>query len=80
MQLELAHIGVMRGTGNAAVGSQAGKDQRFCTQKPEQRLKRRLIKGRMHWLKHEIVVIVGLQQIDKIRSFCPRGETSLYKR
>ena len=49
----------MRRTKDAAVGRQAGKNDRGSAELPQQQVERRLIKGRVHGLQDEVVLVVG---------------------
>ena len=66
--LEVTHVGVVRGAENAAVGREAGKDDGRRAEFPQQEVERRLIKGRMHRLEDEIIFVVGPELFDEVKA------------
>ncbi len=66
--LQVTHVGVVRGAKNAAVGRDARKDEGRRTELPQQEVERRLIEGRMHRFENEIIIVVGLKLFDEVKA------------
>ena len=64
-QLQVAHVGVVRGEEDATVGRDARQDEPLCAKMFKQQLQRRLIKPGMLRLQDEIVVGAGNELLYK---------------
>jgi hypothetical protein len=67
--VEAAHIGVVGGGGDAAVGGKPGEDEGFHLQMAEQDFKRGHVEGRVHRLEDEVVFTVGEERSHELRAF-----------
>ena len=62
-EMVVAHVGVVGGEEHAEITGHAGQDQRFGAEVGEQHLERRELKARVLGLQHEVIVLLGLQQL-----------------
>jgi len=66
--LQVTHVGVMRGAENTAVGRESGKDEGRRAELPQQEVERRLIEGRMHRFEDEIILVGGLELLNEVEA------------
>jgi cyanate lyase len=62
-QVEIAHVRILCGEQHAHIAGDTGQDQRVRAQMTEQHIEGRRMKARMLGLEHEIILLIGREQL-----------------
>ena len=69
VDVEAAHVGVVRCNGDAAVGCESGEDEGFDLKMLEQDFERSHVEGGVHRLQDEIIFAIGKQWAHELAAF-----------